>query len=149
MYGYRCRGLLELDESQLQSEVFQRRVNAFLFRRVAGERVRIMLGGRLIDVGSSDRVGHFQHVIDLEEAVFLTALVALMRAEYEKLKEPTPEWLDARGKALAREINSRRRDQLELRLRQAKSARSRLMTADERRAQTDREIAELEAALLQ
>ena len=61
------RRLLELDESQLQSEVFQRRVNAFLFRRVAGERVRIMLGGRLIDVGSSDRVGHFQHVIDLEE----------------------------------------------------------------------------------
>jgi len=60
--------LLELDETQLQSDVFQRRADAFLFHRVAGERVSITLGGRRIDVGQSDRVGHFQHVIDLDEA---------------------------------------------------------------------------------
>ena len=60
--------LLDLDETQLQSEVFQRRADAFLFQRVAGERVSIMLGGRRIDAGQSDRVGHFQHVIDLDEA---------------------------------------------------------------------------------
>jgi hypothetical protein len=60
--------LLELDETQLQSEVFQRRADAFLFQRVAGERVSILLGGRRIDAGQSDRVGHFQHVIDLDEA---------------------------------------------------------------------------------
>ena len=60
--------LLELDEAQLQSEVFQRRADAFLFQRVAGERVSITLGGRRIDAGHSDRVGHFQHVIDLDEA---------------------------------------------------------------------------------
>ena len=35
--------LLDLDETQLQSKVFQRRADAFLFQRVAGERVRIML----------------------------------------------------------------------------------------------------------
>jgi phosphatidate phosphatase APP1 len=60
--------LLELDETQLQSEVFQRRADAFLFQRVAGERVSITLGGRTIDAGQSDRVGHFQHTIDLDEA---------------------------------------------------------------------------------
>jgi len=59
--------LLELDETQLHSEVFQRRADAFLFQRVAGERVSIRLGGRRIDAGQSDRVGHFQHVIDLDE----------------------------------------------------------------------------------
>ena len=60
--------LLELDETQLQSEVFLRRADAFLFQRVAGERVSITLGGRRIDAGQSDRVGHFQHVIDLDES---------------------------------------------------------------------------------
>ena len=60
--------LLDLDETQLQSEVFLRRADAFLFQRVAGERVSITLGGRRIDAGQSDRVGHFQHVIDLDEA---------------------------------------------------------------------------------
>ena len=60
--------LLELEEAQLQSNVFQRRADAFLFQRVAGERVSIQLGGKRIDAGQSDRVGHFQHVIDLDEA---------------------------------------------------------------------------------
>ena len=60
--------LLELDETHLQSAVFQRRADAFLFQRVAGERVTISLGGRQIDAGQSDRVGHFQQSIDLEEA---------------------------------------------------------------------------------
>jgi len=60
--------LLELNETHLQSAVFQRRADAFLFQRVAGERVKITLGGRQIDAGQSDRVGHFQRSIDLEEA---------------------------------------------------------------------------------
>ena len=60
--------LLELDETHLQSAVFQRRADAFLFQRVAGERVTISLGGRQIDAGQSDRVGHFHQSIDLGEA---------------------------------------------------------------------------------
>ena len=60
--------LLELDEEQLQSDVFQRRADAFLFQRVAGEPVKIRIGGRLVDAGLSDRVGHFQWTIDLDEA---------------------------------------------------------------------------------
>ncbi|MFM9196172.1 MAG: phosphatidate phosphatase App1 family protein [Planctomycetia bacterium] len=59
--------LLELDDSQLQSEVFQRRADAFLFQRVAGERVTILLGDRRIDAGQSDKVGHFHQSIDLDD----------------------------------------------------------------------------------
>jgi hypothetical protein len=59
--------LLEIDEADLHSPVFQRRADAFLFQRVAGERVRIALGSRIVDVGHSDRVGHFERVIDLDE----------------------------------------------------------------------------------
>lgn len=62
------RRLLELDETQLQSEVFQRRADAFLFQRVAGEPVRIRIGDQLVQAGLSDRVGHFQRTIDLDEA---------------------------------------------------------------------------------
>lgn len=59
--------LLELDDTQLQSEVFQRRADAFLFQRVVGERVTVTLGNRRIDAGQSDRVGHFQRSIDLAD----------------------------------------------------------------------------------
>jgi phosphatidate phosphatase APP1 len=59
--------LLELDDAQIQSEVFQRRADAFLFQRVAGARVRIVIGDRRIDVGLSDRVGHFLHSADFDE----------------------------------------------------------------------------------
>jgi hypothetical protein len=62
------RRLLELDEPQLQSEVFQRRADAFLFQRVAGEPVRIRICGRLVDGGVSDRAGHFQRTIELDES---------------------------------------------------------------------------------
>jgi len=79
--------LLEIDEADLHSPVFQRRADAFLFQRVAGERVRIALGERIIDVGHSDRVGHFERVVDLEEP------------EVERMLEPAgpaglgPRWL--------------------------------------------------------
>jgi hypothetical protein len=59
--------LLEIDEQAVQSPLFQQRADAFLFQRVAGERVRIALGDRVIDVGLSDRVGHFERAIDLDE----------------------------------------------------------------------------------
>ena len=59
--------LLELDDQQMQSEVFQRRTDAFLFQRVAGARVRIALGDRQIDAGQSDKVGHFCQSIDLDD----------------------------------------------------------------------------------
>ncbi|MFO0191982.1 MAG: phosphatidate phosphatase App1 family protein [Planctomycetia bacterium] len=58
--------ILDLDDAQLESEVFQRRADAFLFQRVAGQPVRITIGDRLIDVGQTDRTGHFRATFDLD-----------------------------------------------------------------------------------
>jgi phosphatidate phosphatase APP1 len=59
--------LLDLDEPQLESEVFRRRADAFFFQRVAGLPVRISVGGRLIDAGQTDRAGHFQTSFELDD----------------------------------------------------------------------------------
>lgn len=54
------RRLLDLDEEQLESDVFRRRAEAFFFQRLAGRRVRIRIGDREIAPGISDRAGHFR-----------------------------------------------------------------------------------------
>jgi len=59
--------LLDLDENQVASPVFQRRADAFLFQRVAGRPVRIVIGGRTYPAGQTDRSGHFQAEIDLDD----------------------------------------------------------------------------------
>jgi len=59
--------LLDLDEEQSGSEVFQRRADAFFFQRVAGQPVRIAVGDRLVDAGQTDRSGHFEAAFDLDE----------------------------------------------------------------------------------
>jgi phosphatidate phosphatase APP1 len=61
------RRLLDLDDAQMESDVFRRRAEVFLFRRVAGQRVRIVLGDRIIDAGLSDRSGHFQTRIEFDD----------------------------------------------------------------------------------
>ena len=57
--------LLELDDADLDTDVFRRRAEAFLFQRVAGARVRIDLGGGVGAAVLSDRTGHFRTEIDL------------------------------------------------------------------------------------
>lgn len=57
--------LLELDDADLDTDVFRRRAEAFLFQRVAGARVRIDLGGGGGAAVISDRTGHFRTEIDL------------------------------------------------------------------------------------
>ena len=59
--------LLDLSESQLASDIFKRRADAFLFQRVAGQPVQILIGGQLCNAGHTDRVGHFQMTVDLED----------------------------------------------------------------------------------
>ena len=59
--------LLDLSESQLASDVFKRRAEAFLFQRVAGQPVQISIGGQLRNAGHTDRVGHFQMTVDLDD----------------------------------------------------------------------------------
>jgi len=58
------RRLLDLDEEQMASEVFRRRAEMFLFRRVVGHRVTIALGDRNIDAGYSDKTGHFETTVE-------------------------------------------------------------------------------------
>lgn len=62
------RRLLSLDETDVDSEIFRRRVEWFLFQRVAGQRVRIAVGDRIIDAGHSDKTGHFRVEFDLDDA---------------------------------------------------------------------------------
>jgi phosphatidate phosphatase APP1 len=62
--------LLDLDESQVESDVFRRRAEAFFFERVAGREVEIMLGGRCVATGQTDKIGHFHARIELDDAEF-------------------------------------------------------------------------------
>jgi len=59
--------LLDLSELQLASDIFKRRADAFLFQRVAGQPVQILIGGQLYNAGHTDRVGHFQMTVDLKD----------------------------------------------------------------------------------
>ena len=61
------RRLLDLDETQLDSDVFRRRADAFFFQRIAGEPVRVVVGGRVIDAGQTDRSGHFQAAFEFDD----------------------------------------------------------------------------------
>jgi phosphatidate phosphatase APP1 len=60
--------LLDLEESQFDTEIFRRRAESFLFQRVAGRRLRVLLGDRSVEAGPSDRSGHFRAEFDLDDA---------------------------------------------------------------------------------
>ena len=60
--------LLDLEEAELDTDIFRRRADCFLFQRVAGRRVRVALAGRELEAGPSDRTGHFRAEVDLDEA---------------------------------------------------------------------------------
>ena len=60
--------LLDLDDADLDTEIFRRRADAFLFQRVAGARVRIGIGDHSCNPVISDRAGHFQATVDLDDA---------------------------------------------------------------------------------
>jgi len=60
------RRLLDLDEAQLESEIFRRRADAFLFQRVAGRRVVVHVGGRPVATAHTDKSGHFRTHVDLD-----------------------------------------------------------------------------------
>lgn len=68
------RRVLDLDESQIDSPVFQQRAEAFLFQRVAGRTVRVTLAGRVYSAGQTDRSGHFHAEIDLDDEQVAAAL---------------------------------------------------------------------------
>jgi len=65
--------LLELDDAELDSDVFRRRADSFLFQRVPGRRVRVRIGERVVDAGRTDRSGHFAVTVDLDDEVVAAA----------------------------------------------------------------------------
>jgi hypothetical protein len=82
-----------------------------------------------------------------EEMIMLSAFGKTLRSEFQNREFPVPEWLVDQLAALDREILSRRRDELERRLKDIKAQRSTLESASEKRERLDREQAELEKQL--
>lgn len=85
--------------------------------------------------------------LNIEEAVVLAAFGRNFKAEFAFQNCDVPEWLDARLRELSREISVRTQDALEAKLKKAKALRETLKPAEERRAELDTQIADLEAKL--
>lgn len=84
---------------------------------------------------------------ETDELVAILAFGRQMASTFGSFSIPAPEWLTDNITALEREVRSRHQDMLENRLREIRSRREALRTAEEKRAAIDREEAELLAAL--
>lgn len=84
---------------------------------------------------------------DIDQLVALSAFAKVLHAEYEARNINVPEWLDDSRRTLAREIEGRRRDALELRLKEVRAQKSGLMTASEQREALAAEEAALTSEL--
>lgn len=59
--------ILDVEDAEIDTDIFRDRADAFFFQRLAGRPVRVMIAGREIDAGQSDRAGHFQTDVLLDE----------------------------------------------------------------------------------
>ncbi len=62
------RRVLEIAPEHDSDPVFRARSGAFLFQRVVGCRVVLDVGGREVDAGVTDRLGHFETSFDLDSS---------------------------------------------------------------------------------
>ena len=83
--------------------------------------------------------------LDTDEAVLLYAASQQLVQTYSGFSLPTPVWLTDAAGALKKEIQSRREDELQRRLKSIKAQREQLKTADEKR----KDLAAEEEAILQ
>jgi hypothetical protein len=83
----------------------------------------------------------------VEELVAFAAFAKMLHAEFQARNLPAPEWLDDKIRQLNREITSRGRDALEMRLKEIRAQRTQLMTPSEKREALAAEEAALEAQL--
>lgn len=88
-----------------------------------------------------------EQTVNLESLVALAAFGRTLRAEYEQRQMSGPEWLDERLRSLNREIELRRRDVLELRLKEIRAQKTQFLSREERRTALEKEEAALEAVL--
>lgn len=84
--------------------------------------------------------------LNLDEMVTLAAFGRILRAEYEAQKVDEPEFVDTQLKLLRREIASKVDDKRQARRKQIEAQLQSLKTPAERRAELEKEKAELEAA---
>ena len=84
---------------------------------------------------------------EIEDLMVIKNQLAVIDTEYQNLTLDTPEWVTDKLGEVSREINNRVTAELTLKLKQAKSRRSALKTADEKRKDLDVEIAALEGKL--
>jgi hypothetical protein len=93
----------------------------------------------------TDALKNFEMVrLQLEDLIELSANARMLEAENVANGNPVPEWLTVAGKSLRREIKSRLADQKEKMLRDMKARRASLKTTEEKRAELDKMIADLE-----
>ena len=59
--------ILDVDDADIDTTIFRDRADAFFFQRLAGRPVRVTVAGRTIDAGQSDRAGHFQAEVLLDD----------------------------------------------------------------------------------
>ena len=80
---------------------------------------------------------------DLDELVALSAFGKQLRSEFESQKIPVPEYVSDNLNAISREIDARMADRRATRIRELKSQRDSLKTAQEKRDSIDKELAAL------
>lgn len=97
----------------------------------------------------AERLKNFQvDRLDVGELLELRAVGKLLRVEYEAADVPTPEWLTDSLRTLNTEVDRRRKDELERRLKQLKAEDSADRTASERREDRAKERERIEKALV-
>ncbi len=82
----------------------------------------------------------------VDDLVALAAFGRALRAEYVEQKADVPDFVDVQLGTLRREIASRLADKREARRRHVKSQLQALKTSAERRAELEKELADLEPA---
>ena len=84
--------------------------------------------------------------LEIDELVALSLFGRQLRAEYEALRVPEPDYVGLQLNAIRREIESKMADKREARKREIKSQLSGLKTAAERRQELEKELEQLEPA---
>lgn len=82
--------------------------------------------------------------MSIDDAIAMLAFGKLVQETYESKGLDAPEFVEGAIEKLDAEIDRKRRDYLEMKLKQAKADRETLLTAAERRSKKDAEIARLE-----
>lgn len=86
-------------------------------------------------------------LLDIDEAVLVSAQIRFLEAEYEKLEIPIPDWLIKVGDVVREEIARRTRSALLAELQRAESEVESYKTATERKAAALQRIGQLQVRL--